>query len=63
MTSDEHDLVAVVLAVREELAPDSDAEFFTAVVAAEATYPDDPIAAVRAIEAALAKSIARGAAG
>ena len=60
MTTDENDLVAVVMAVRDETAPDADADFLRAVVAAEEAHPDDGTAAVREIEAALAVSLARG---
>ena len=60
MTTDENDLVAVVMSVRGEIAPDADAEFLRAVVAAEEAHPDDGAAAVREIEASLAVSLARG---
>ena len=63
MTTDENDLVAVVLSVREEIAPDADPAFLRAVVAAEVAHPDDGTAAVREIDAALVISLARGDAG
>ncbi|HEY3355364.1 MAG TPA: hypothetical protein VGQ83_19095 [Polyangia bacterium] len=59
-THDGGDLVAVVLSARDEIAPESDADFLRAVVAAEEAHPDDPTAAVREIEDALAVSLARG---
>jgi hypothetical protein len=60
MTTDGDELVAVVLAARDEVAPDADPDFLRAVVAAEEAHPDDPAAAVREIEVALAASLARG---
>lgn len=61
--TDPDDLVKVVLAVRDEIAPGADPDFLRAVVAAEQAHPDDGVAAVRDIETALARSLSRGEAG
>jgi hypothetical protein len=60
MTTEGTNLAAVVLTVRDEMAPAADPVFLAAVVAAEEAHPDDGAAAVREIEAALAASLARG---
>lgn len=59
MTTDEGDLSAVVLAARDEVAPAADPDFLRAVLAAEEEHPDNPTAALRVIEDALAASLAR----
>ena len=59
MATDEGDLAAVVLDARDEVAPGADPGFLRAVLAAEEAHPDNPTAAVREIEDALAASLAR----
>jgi hypothetical protein len=59
MTTDDGDLVTVVLDARDEVAPGADPDFLRAVLAAEESHPDNPTSAVREIEDALAASLAR----
>lgn len=59
MTTERDDLIEAVVAARDALHPNLDADFLAEVVAAEADNPDDPDAAVRAIEAALKVSLER----
>jgi hypothetical protein len=59
MTTEREDLVAAVLAARDALHPELDAEFLRDVVAAESDSPDSPEGAVRALEAAVTAALAR----
>lgn len=58
-TTDRDDLVAAVIAARDDIHPELDVEFLIDVVRAEAEAGDDQDTAMRAVEAAVTRALAR----
>lgn len=60
-TIDERDLVEAVMASRDEVAPDIDAELLTGILEAEVAAAGDAEQALRAIDVAVSAAMERGA--